>query len=86
MKKVSGFVQNKFPSFGNVSNKVPKEDLWTYRLFWSGYTGYGTRRKKLGSPLSAHPIRGQYPGHVITLSQSEASILSALLAKHEAAK
>ena len=32
------------------------------------------------------PIRGQYPGHVITLSQSEASILSALLAKHEAAK
>ena len=25
-------------------------------------------------PLSARPIRGQYPGHVITLSQSEARI------------
>ena len=25
-------------------------------------------------PLSARPIRGQYPGHVITLSQSEANV------------
>ena len=35
--------------------------------------------KTLCSRVFAGPIRGQYPGHVITLGQSEASILYCLL-------